>query len=221
MWGIHIFQVVTGVDLGQLGIYPQRVFGLRGIIFTPLLHADWNHLFSNSVPFLVLTTMIMFFYRRVAVRSFIMIYLLTGFGVWIFGRPVFHIGASGVIYGLLAFVFWSGIFRRSLQAIVLSLIVTFLYSGYIMGILPNQEGGISWESHLIGGLVGIFTAYWYREEIEKDEEKKKPSWELEAEEHHSYFLDRDVFEKTKREREQAPHSPPDSGHWTSDNTFER
>jgi membrane associated rhomboid family serine protease len=199
IWGIHFFQVLTNTDFGSYGIFPREIFGLRGIVFAPLVHDDLRHLISNSAPMFVLAAIILYFYRRVAVRSMLMIYLLTGFAVWLFARRVFHIGASGVVYGLVSFVFWSGIFRRSLKAIILALIVTFLYSGYFLGILPNQEG-ISWESHLLGGLVGIFTAYWYKEEIEADEEKQPPSWEQESDESRP-FLDRDVFDKTKEERQ--------------------
>ncbi|MEM1219170.1 MAG: rhomboid family intramembrane serine protease, partial [Bacteroidota bacterium] len=108
-------------------------------------------------------------------------------------------GARGVVYGLLAFVFWSGIFRRNIKSIVLALIVTFLYSGFIVGILPNQPG-ISWESHLMGGLIGIFTAYWYKEEIEADEEREVPSWELEEPKEEEFFLPRDAFDRTKQDR---------------------
>lgn len=200
MWGVYFLEVVSGLDFGAYGVYPREFFGLRGIVLAPLLHDDFRHLVSNSAPIFVLSFIITYFYRRVAVRSILMIYLLTGVAVWIFARKVFHIGASGVVYGLLSFVFWSGIFRRSLQSIILALIVTVLYSGYLNGILPNQEG-ISWESHLLGALMGIFTAYWYKEEIEADEVKKPPSWEGESSEA-SYFLDRDVFEKTKKEREE-------------------
>ncbi len=199
LWAIHFLQVLTNFDLSAYGVYPREVFGLRGILFSPLIHKDLPHLISNSAPLFVLSAMILYFYRRVAYRSMLMIYLLTGIAVWLFARKVFHIGASGVIYGLVSFVFWSGIFRRSLKSIILALIVTFLYSGYFLGILPNQEG-ISWESHLLGGLVGIFTAYWFKEEIEADEEKQPPSWENDPQEK-TYFLDRDVFEKTKKERE--------------------
>ena len=200
IWGLHFFQVLTNMDFGTYGIFPREFFGLRGILFAPLIHDDLRHLISNSAPIFVLAAIILYFYKRVAVRSMLMIYLLTGFAVWLFARRVFHIGASGVVYGLVSFVFWSGIFRRSLKAIILALIVTFLYSGYFLGILPNQEG-ISWESHLMGGLVGIFTAYWYKEEIEADEEKQPPSWENESDDSPQHFLDRDVFEKTKDERQ--------------------
>jgi membrane associated rhomboid family serine protease len=199
IWGIHFFQVLTNTDFGGFGVYPREIFGLRGVLFAPLIHDDLRHLISNSAPLFLLAVIIMLFYRRVAVRGMAMIYLLTGVAVWLFARRVYHIGASGVVYGLVSFVFWSGVFRRSLKSIILALIVTFLYSGYFLGILPNQEG-ISWESHLLGGLVGIFTAYWYKEEIEADEQKQPPSWEEEPGEP-TFFLDRDVFEKTKAERQ--------------------
>ena len=199
IWVIHLFQFLLGIDLGFLGVYPREFFGLKGILFAPLIHADFPHLIHNSTPFFVLSVIIMFFYRRVAIRSIIMIYLLTGLSVWLFARSVFHIGASGVVYGLVSFVFWNGIFRRNLKSIVLALIVTFLYSGFFMGILPNQEG-ISWESHLLGGLIGIFTSFWYKDEIEKDEVKEVPSWEQEPQAEETFFLDRDIFDKTKEER---------------------
>ena len=213
MWIVHLVQFISPFDFGFLGVYPLEWSGLKGIIFAPLVHGDWQHLISNSAPFFVLTTMIMLFYRKVAIRSFLMIYILTGLSVWLFARPVFHIGASGVVYGLLAFVFWSGIFRRNIKSIVLALIVTFLYSGFIVGILPNQPG-ISWESHLMGGLIGIFTAYWYKEEIEADEHREVPSWELEEPKEEEFFLPRDAFDRTKQE--QLPGSNRDdrqSGGW--------
>ncbi len=199
IWGIHLFQVLTGMDFGKFGIFPRELFGLRGVLFAPLIHSGLPHLISNSAPLFVLSAMIVYFYPRVANRSILMIYLLTGLAVWIFGRRVFHIGASGVVYGLLAFVFWTGIFRRSIKSIILALIVMVLYSGFFLGILPNQEG-ISWESHLLGGLVGIFTAYWFKEQIEADEAEQEHVWE-EDDVGSGYFLPRDVFEKTKAERE--------------------
>ena len=199
LWIVHLVQVLT-FDFGGFGLFPRAVFGLRGIVLAPLIHADWQHLISNSAPLLFLGSIIVVFYRRVAWRSMLMIYLLTGLAVWLFGRTVYHIGASGVVYGLLSFVFWSGIFRRNIKSIVLALIVLFLYSGLFLGILPNQPG-ISWESHLLGALMGIFTAYWYKEEIEQGEnDRYVPSWEREPEQETPYFLDRDVFDLTKLER---------------------
>ncbi len=199
IWGIHFFQVLTPFDFSSFGILPRELFGLRGILLAPLVHDDLRHLISNSAPLFFLAVMIMYFYRRVAIRSMLMVYLLTGFAVWLFARKVFHIGASGVVYGLVSFVFWTGVFRRSLKSIVLALIVTFLYSGYFLGILPNQEG-ISWESHLLGGIVGIITAWWYKEELELDEDQPPTQEKYSNDTSGTFFLDRDVFDKTKEQR---------------------
>jgi len=133
----------------------------------------------------------------VAWASFIFIYLLTGAAVWLFGRSVYHVGASGVVYGLVSFIFWSGVFRRNIKSIVLALIVTILYSGYLQGIIPFQEG-ISWESHLLGGLVGIFVAFLFKGIIENDEEATNP-WQDESTDTQRYFPE-DVFDMTKEER---------------------
>ena len=211
LWAVHLLQLLSQSDFGNYGIFPREMFGLRGVLFAPLIHdhSDIRHLLSNSAPVVILSTIILYFYRRVATRSMLMIYLLTGLTVWLFARRVFHIGASGLVYGMVSFVFWSGIFRRSLKSVILALIVTILYSGYFWGILPNQEG-ISWESHLLGALTGIFTAYWYKEEIEADEEEMQPSWEREPPEEARYFLERDAFELTKAERARRASQYPDT-----------
>ena len=196
IWGIHIINFVTGYNLYWLGVYPRKIEGLWGIITSPLIHGDFLHLFSNTLSFLILSFMLFFFFRKVAVQAFTLIYLLTGFAVWIFARESFHIGASGVVYGLVSFVFWSGIFRRNIKSIVLALIVTVLYSGYFLGIVPGEEG-ISWESHLLGGLVGILVAFLYRKDLEKDEiEQKEVKFErdLELDDQDHYFPP-DIFDK--------------------------
>lgn len=211
LWIIHLIQYILPFNFGYLGIYPGEFWGMRGILFAPLIHSDWGHLLSNTPPLFALSAIIMYFYRRVALPSFVMIYLLTGLGVWLFGREVFHIGASGVIYGLVSFVFWNGIFRRNLKSIVLALIVVFYYGSMFAGILPGQEG-ISWESHLIGGIVGILVSYWFKEVIEKDEQKTVYSWELEPEKKEN-FLDPDAFEKTRRERMEEKRKEDDGSGW--------
>ena len=212
MWVFHGFYEFANTRFGLIGVYPRHPSGIIGIFASPFLHGDWKHLISNSVPMLVLLTIIFSFFKRVAVKSIFWIYLLTGLAVWLFGREVIHIGASGVVYGLVAFVFWNGIFRRNLKSIILSLIVTILYSGYFLGILPNQEG-ISWESHLFGGIVGIIVSYILKDEVELEE--YDDPWAEEEEEQKSYFLARDTFEKTLEDRRRE--STQDS--WTQDNTF--
>jgi len=212
LWVIQLFQYVTGMGLGQYGIFPRHPVGLRGVILSPFIHAsqDLMHLINNSIPLFLSMSLILFFYRKIAWKSIFSIYFLTGFFVWLFGRSVLHIGASGVVYGLVSFIFWNGIFRRNIKSIVLALIITLLYSGMFLGILPNQPG-ISWESHLIGALVGVLVSYYYRNHLEHDEEKKLIAEDLPED----YFLDRDVFEKTKADRD----SENQSGDWFSNRSW--
>lgn len=197
MWALHLLRIFHILPYAPVdwGLYPRRVFGLKGIFTAPLAHSGWKHLISNSVPMLAMVTVIWAFFKRVAWQSFLMIYLLTGIAVWLFARSVFHVGASGVVYGLVSFVFWSGVFRRSLKSIVLSLIVIVVYTPMFAGILPNQEG-ISWESHLIGGIVGILVAWWFKRDLEP-EEVDEP-YELDEK---STFLRPDTFQMTRAERE--------------------
>ena len=216
LWVIHLLQISLQFRPGYFGLYPRRIFGLRGILLSPLMHSNFEHLISNTVPMAVLMTMLFYFYNRVATRAFIMIYLLTGITVWLFARPVFHIGASGVVYGLLSFIFWMGVFRRSIKSVILTLIVTVLYSGYTAGILPNQQG-ISWESHLLGAISGIFTAFWFKGDFEDEEVKLYADTNNDSTEELDYFLDRDTFTKTKAERTRKPDIElPD---WSSSRTW--
>ncbi len=196
MWLAHLFNHYHNGIYNSWGIYPREIDGLVGIFLAPILHSGFQHLFSNSIPMLVLTSIMVIFYNRVAIPSFIFIYLLAGSTVWLFGREVYHIGASGVVYGLVAFVFWLGVFRKNTRSIVLSLIIIVMYSGYISGVLPDQPG-ISWESHLLGGLVGILVAFLFKDVLEPDELEELESVEEESK---TYFLPRDTFEKTIQQR---------------------
>ena len=199
IWIIQLVNVALGGLLGHFGVYPRDPDGLIGIITSPLIHGDWGHLIANTPPLFVLSVLLFFFYPRVAKQSFGMIYLLAGLVLWLFGRPVYHIGASGVIYGLVAFIAWNGLFRRNLKAIALSLVVVFYYGGMFLGILPGQPG-VSWEGHLFGALVGIFTAYYFKDDIETVEVRQPASWELEEPQPEEPFLDPNTFAKTKEER---------------------
>ena len=209
MWVIHIFKVSTNYPMGNFGLLPHEITGLSGIFTSPFIHGSFQHLLSNSVPLFLLSLLILVFYRKVAYQSMLLIYILTGLSVWVFGRGnVIHIGASGVVYGLVSFVFWTGVFRRNIKSIMLALIMVVLYSSYFLGVLPNQEG-ISWESHLCGGLVGILVAYWMKDKKEKDEVKRDP-WKDEPTDQ-GYFLPRDTFELTRAEREQVRRSSQEWG----------
>lgn len=199
IWLVHVYITLSDVDPGWYGIMPRRLWGLRGIVTAPLVHGSWEHLLSNTFPLFVLSAISLYFYRKVAMRAFWTIYFGTGLSVWLLARPVLHIGASGVVYGLVAFIFWNGIFRRSLRSIILALIVMVFYSGMFLGILPDQEG-ISWESHLLGSLSGILASFWFKGELEDDEREKNDPFADEHDREKEFFLPRDVFEKTKAQR---------------------
>jgi len=203
LWILHLLQRLVSVDLGVWGIYPRTVSGLRGILLGPWIHGDWAHLISNTPPLFALLTLVTYFYRRVAIPAFFLIFLLTGLGVWVFGRPVFHIGASGVVYGLVAFVFWLGVFRRNGKSIALALLVAFYYGSMVLGVLPGQSG-ISWESHLLGALAGVFTAFLLRDFREPSAYRERLRQEVFRHQEKTYFLPRETF---KGERaDDTPHA---------------
>jgi membrane associated rhomboid family serine protease len=141
-----------------------------------VIHGDWNHLISNSLPLFVSLLSIFYFYKDAALKVFLFVYVLTGVLVWTAGREVWHIGASGIVYGFITFLFFSGIFRRDNRSIALALVVTFLYGGMVWGILPGWKG-ISWESHLFGAITGVAAAFIFR----KSDPQKKYEWEDESE----------------------------------------
>lgn len=198
MWLVKIVEVIQNYKYTRWGIFPRDLDGLPGIIAAPFIHSDWEHLMSNSIPMLALMSMVMVFYRRVAIPSVIIITIFTGFTVWLFARDAYHVGASGVVYGLVAFLAWTGIFRRNLKSIILALVMLVAFGSYFHGIVPNKEG-VSWESHLFGGLVGIFTAFLFKNVKEDDEADKVDPWADEVG-NEQFFLPRDTFEKTKQER---------------------
>lgn len=162
------------LHLSQYGVFPRTVDGLKGILFYPLIHGSLEHLFNNSVPLLVLLFCLFYFYPSVAVRTVVFIYLFSGIWIWISARQNYHIGASGVVYGLAAFIFFSGLFRRDNRMIAISLIVAFLYGSMVWGILPIRER-VSWEGHLWGGISGLALAWLYRKD---GPQRRLYQWEI-------------------------------------------
>jgi membrane associated rhomboid family serine protease len=161
MWIVLAFDEVYQLGLARFGILPRTFVGLRGIVFAPFLHGSVDHLLSNTVPLLVLGWFTMYFYPKATGRVVLVSWFTTGLWVWAMGRESFHIGASGVVYALAGFVFFSGVIRRRIALMAVSLIVVFLYGGMWWGVLPIQPQ-VSWESHLFGGIVGGLLAWFYR-----------------------------------------------------------
>lgn len=147
-----------------LGILPQTLKGLPGILFSPFAHADLRHLVNNSLPILILGTGLFYFYGEIALKVFAINWILTGLFVWLAGRDAWHIGASGLVYGLASFLFFSGIIRRYFRLMALSLLVVFLYGSMVWGMFPFVPSNISWESHMLGAASGVYLAVRYRHE---------------------------------------------------------
>jgi membrane associated rhomboid family serine protease len=164
MWLVKIIEVLFDIDLSQYGIYPLTAKGLEGIIFSPFIHANFNHLFSNTLPLFFLAVALFYFYSEVALKVFIWTYFITGFLVWVAGREAYHIGASGLVYGLASFLFFSGIIRRYFRLIALSLLIVFLYGSMVWGLFPGVYKDVSWESHMLGFFSGVVLAVIYRKQ---------------------------------------------------------
>ncbi len=161
LWLIKVAEIIDRSSLWYHGIYPRSISGIPGIILSPLIHGNINHLLDNSIPLFFLAWALFYFYNKVSYRVFFIIWFFSGIAVWIFARPSYHIGASGLIYGLGSFLFFSGIIRQNINLLAISLLVTFLYGSMVWGIFPYRQG-ISWESHLAGGTAGFLLSLIYR-----------------------------------------------------------
>ena len=161
IWLIYWVEITFGYNFNTYGILPREIKGLRGVLFSPFIHSDASHLSSNSIPLFVLLASLFYFYRKIAHKVLIYGILFSGLFCWIIARDSYHIGASGVIYLLFSFIFFSGIIRKHYRLIAMSLVVIFLYGGMIWFIIPTEDR-ISWEGHLSGFLIGLLFAFLYR-----------------------------------------------------------
>ncbi|MBY6223445.1 rhomboid family intramembrane serine protease [Ferrimonas balearica] len=180
LWGIKAVELISGADLSVLGVQPQTLSGLWGVLFAPLIHGSLSHLAANSVGVLVLGAALFFGYPNSRWRVLGLVWLGSGIGVWLFGRPSQHFGASGVTHGLFFFLFLVSLLRRDKRSIALMMIAFFLFGGMIYSIFP-REPGISYESHLSGAIAGVIAALlWWR--MDPKPPVKRYDWEDEAEE---------------------------------------
>jgi membrane associated rhomboid family serine protease len=185
IWAIFAFDAFFDLHLARFGLHPRSLIGLRGILFSPFIHGDLNHIASNSLPLFLLFAGAIYFYRGLAFSVLWKIWLLTGIAVWIFGRDSLHIGASGIVYGLASFMAISGMLRNDTRLLAVSFLTIFLYGGMVWGVLPLFKH-ISWESHLAGALSGIYCAVIYRKQgpplpvyFKDEEELEIPEEEIE------------------------------------------
>jgi len=166
IWIVFWFEVRFGFDFNYLGVHPRNLVGLRGILFSPFIHSDITHLWHNTLPLLILSAALFFFYPKNAWRVLLLGVLFTGMLTWVLGRPANHIGASGVIYMLFGFLFFKGIVAKHFRLIALSFVVVFIYGSMVWYILP-VDPKISWEGHFSGLLTGTFLAFLIKNGIAK------------------------------------------------------
>lgn len=150
-------------DFHTAGVYPRRIENIWGILTVIFIHADWSHLANNVVSFVLLAGFLYYFYKEIATQVLSISYITSGFILWVIGRESWHIGASGLIYALAFFLFFSGIIRKHIPLIALSFVVAFIYGGMIWHIFPWQiQDPVSWEGHLAGGIIGFILSVCYR-----------------------------------------------------------
>jgi membrane associated rhomboid family serine protease len=181
LWAIKLVEMFFNFNFNfvQFGVLPHQAGGLIGILLAPLIHSSLSHLFANTAPIIILGTALLYGYPRSAKIVLPVVYLGSGLGVWLFARSAYHIGASGLTFGMMFFVFMVGALRWDKLAIVLSLIVFFLYGSMIWGIFPTDPD-ISLESHFFGATIGLLLAFILKNNDPLPPQKKY-SWEEEDE----------------------------------------
>lgn len=161
IWLVYWIEIQFGLNFNKFGVFPRNFTGFRGVLFSHFIHSDTKHLFNNSVPLFVLILSLFSFYKELAWKVLLLGSFLTGLITWSIGRESYHIGASGIVYLLFSFVFFSGIIRKHFRLVALSLIIIFLYGSMVWYIFPIKKG-MSWEGHLSGFLVGLLFAFLYK-----------------------------------------------------------
>ena len=180
LWWMHFLASVFDWNLWGLGIRPGEIGGLIGLLAAPLIHGDWEHLIANTLPVLILGTLLFYSYPRAARWVIPVVWLGSGLGVWMFGQAgSVHAGASGVTHGLMFFLFIVGVLRREPRAMAIAMAVFFLYGGMILTVFPREEG-ISWEAHMFGAIPGALLALLLFR-LDPFMPRKVYSWERETE----------------------------------------
>ena len=185
MWGVKIFEILYNTSYIDLGVLPRSFKGLKGIVFSPFIHKDLSHLINNSMPIIVLGSSLSYFYPRIKFRLVLWLYFTCGILLWGIGRSSFHIGASGFIYALASFIFFSGLMKKNKRLSALSLVVVFIYGSMFWGLLPTNEN-VSWEGHLSGLIAGLIIAFFFKNLGPK---KDVYQWEIDEQDEIKYNKD--------------------------------
>ena len=167
LYAIYVIDFI--IPITQFGIVPRTIDGLIGVFTAPFLHHGIWHLISNTIPLIVLLFVLNHFYPKKTISVVLFTVIAGGMLVWIFARKGNHIGASGLIYGLVAFLITNGVLEKKFIPILVSIAVALIYGGLIWGIFPSLRSHISWEGHLFGAISGVFIAFL----LKKSQEKQK------------------------------------------------
>lgn len=162
LWFVYWLEIRFDFDFTENGILPRTFLGLQGIIFSPFIHANIEHLYNNSIPLFVLLAALRYFYAKQSMAVIGYGILLSGFLTWVIGRANYHIGASSLIYVLVSFIFFKGIQTKYYRLVALSLAVVIVYGGMVWYIFPKVEDTISWEGHLAGLITGFVLSILYK-----------------------------------------------------------
>ncbi|MEA3505398.1 MAG: rhomboid family intramembrane serine protease [Bacteroidota bacterium] len=176
LWVVKLIEINTHFNFSSYGIIPLKAEGIIGIFTSPFIHGSLKHLISNSIPLFFLATGLFYFYDKMAFKVLLLSYLMTGVWVWLFARGnASHIGASGIVYALATFHFFSGLLRRQKQLMAFAMIIIFLYGSMVWGVFPDfyPDKPVSWEGHLMGAISGVVLAIYYRT---KGLQRKKRVW---------------------------------------------
>jgi membrane associated rhomboid family serine protease len=197
-WIIFGLHSLTGLEIRKLGILPRSFYHLTGIFTTIFVHADLSHLLGNSPALFVLSISIFYFYPKMAWRVYIYLIGIGGLGVWLFARYSYHIGASGLIFGLISFMLISGIVTKERRLMAISLLIAFVHGGYWVGLIPSDPG-VSYESHLSGAIAGIFATIWWNSELKTYRKNPTQGFEEEDEDKDDIFPIDGYFSTPKEE----------------------
>ena len=188
IWAVKLIELSLETTFVDYGVLPSKLSGIKGIMFSPFIHKDIKHLLNNSIPILILGSSLCFFYKKNYKIIFPLLFFVSGVFLWCLGRMNLHIGASGIVYALASFIFFSGVISKNKNLSALSLIVIFIYGSLFWGLFPTHQE-ISWEGHLSGFISGMILSWFYRKDLPK---REKYQWEIEEEKEESEKIRREI-----------------------------
>ena len=214
MWLTYLFNIDFNWHLEQFGLIPHETKGLIGIIMMPFLHENFEHLFSNSIPLLVAGSFLFYYFKNWTWLIGAVVWLFGGLFLWFIGEQgTIHIGASGLVYGLVFFLLVSGIIRGHRHLAAVALLMIFLYGSLVWGLFPDYvellKENISWEGHLGGALSGILMALVLLKKGPQKPDEEITEDEVVSDEFPYWLGDENHSESSNEKLEDEPQSEPE------------